>query len=523
MELTLNKNYLLLPVSTGAEMRRVKMTIDGQIVRELDIELPDGEPEFWAFMDVTMFAGKTATLEGNCPECAAPLATARLSDEVDGAADMYKEKYRPQIHFSSRRGWNNDPNGLVFSDGEYHLYYQHNPYGRGWGNMHWAHAVSPDLVHWTELPIAMYPLTYGDWRFSGGAFVDHNNTAGFKTGDNDVIIAPHTSTGRGEVICFSNDRGRTFEEYEGNPVVEHVGRDPKIIWHDEAGLWVMVVYEEIGDKQGLAFYTSSDIKNWNRESWIEGFFECPELYQLAVDGDASNLRWVLYAGDGDYVVGDFDGKTFTSQHEGKKHFCYGSCFYASQTFSDIPADDGRRIQIGWGQTDPVGMPFNQMMLFPTELTLRTVDGELIMFAYPVCEIEKLHAKKCAFEGITVDGGDDPLEDISGELFDIALDITPGDASCITVKVRGVEVICDLSEGTLACLHKAAPLPLTGGKLRLRLLVDRTSIEIFAGDGQIYMPMGVIPEDDDKSLSLEVTGGQTTINSLTVFELNSAWK
>ena len=526
MELTLKDKYLNLPVTNGAEMRRVKLIIDGRTVREFEIELAEGPPDFWVFMDVTAFNGRAATLEVDPPECAAALAAVTQSDTITGAEDLYAEKYRPQFHFSSRRGWNNDPNGLVFYDGEYHLFYQHNPYGRRWGNMHWGHAVSRDLVHWRELPIALYPREFGDWRFSGSAAVDADNTGGFKTGDEDVIVAAHTSTGRGECISYSNDRGWTFTEYEGNPVVEHVGRDPKIIRHGPTGQWVMAVYDEISEKNekgGIAFYTSPDLKHWRRQSRIDGYFECPELFEMPVDGRADDMRWVVYAGDGDYAIGQFDGKTFTLAHEGKTKFSYGNCFYASQTFSDVPPDDGRRIQIGWGQADPVGMPFSQMMLFPCELTLRTVNGKLVMFAYPVAEIDKLHGKPHAWRGLAVGEGDNPLSDISGDLFDIRAEIAPGDARKVAINVRGVAIECDLRQRTLSCLDKTAPLPLTDGVIRLRVLVDRTTIEIFAADGQVYMPMSVLPADEDRSLALSVSGGTATANNLEVFELQSAWK
>ena len=172
---------------------------------------------------------------------------------------MYQEKYRPQFHFSPRIGWNNDPNGLVFYKGEWHLYFQHNPYGWNWGNMHWGHAVSTDLVHWTQLPIAIYPFKYGDWVFSGGAVVDEDNTAGFKSGAEEVIVASYTSTGRGEAIAYSNDRGRTFTDYAGNPVVKHQGRDPKIIWYGPGKHWVMAVYDEEGRRRTEAAASRSTL------------------------------------------------------------------------------------------------------------------------------------------------------------------------------------------------------------------------------------------------------------------------
>ena len=345
-DLVVEKRYLHLPVKNGAAQVRVKVTVKGAVVDEFSIELADGEPDFWVFLDMAAHKGSQACIDvSRLATDSRGLAAIRQADEVPGASMLYKEKYRPQFHFTPRRGWNNDPNGLVLYKGEWHLYFQHNPYGWKWGNMHWGHAVSRDLVRWTELPIAIYPFRYGDWVFSGGAVVDWNNTGGFKTGSEDVIVASYTSTGRGEAIAFSNDRGRTFVDYEGNPVVKHSGRDPKIIRYEEGGHWVMAVYDEMEGKRGIAFYTSSDLKEWKRESRIEGYYECPEIFELPVDGDESRTRWVVYAADGAYAIGSFDGRRFVPDHEGKFRFNWGNCFYASQTFSDVPEEDGRRIQI----------------------------------------------------------------------------------------------------------------------------------------------------------------------------------
>ena len=288
----------------------------------------------------------------------------------------------------------------------------------------------------------------------------------------------------------------------------------------------MAVYDEIPEKKekgGIAFYTSPDLKHWARQSRIDGYFECPELFELAVEGQGDETRWVLYAADGDYAIGQFDGKTFTPAGKGKTKFSYGNCFYASQTFSDVPPDDGRRIQIGWGQADPVGMPFSQMMLFPCKLTLRTTDDGIRMFAQPVAEIEKLHGRRHAQKGLTIGEGDNPLADISGDLFDIRVEIAPGQARKLAINVRGVAIECDFKQRTLSCLDKTAPLPLTDEAVRLQVLVDRTTIEIFAGDGQVYMPMSVLPADEDRSLALSVAGGTATARRLEVFELQSAWK
>ncbi len=522
-ELVIEKRYLHLPVKNGAAKRKMKVSVGEKIVDEFDIELADGEPDFWVFLDVAAHKGQTARIDaGRLPEESKALDAIVQADDVPDAADLYKEKYRPQFHFSSRRGWNNDPNGLVFHKGEYHLYYQHNPYGWNWGNMHWGHAVSKDLVRWTELPIAIYPFRYGDWVFSGSAVVDRENTGGWKKGGEDVIVAAYTSTGRGEAVAYSLDRGRTFTDYEGNPVVKHGGRDPKLIWYAPGKHWVMAVYDEFGGKRWIAFHTSPNLKDWTFQSRTEGYFECPEIFELPVDGDRSKTRWVVYAADGAYAIGSFDGKAFTPDHPGKHRFNWGNCFYASQTFSNIPPEDGRRIQIAWGRIGHKEMPFNQMMNFPVQLTLRTTDEGIRMFAEPVKEIELLHAKKHSWSGLTLKEGENPLKGIEGDLFHIVAEIEPGDAAQVGFTIRGTPVVYDAKAQQLDAKGCKAGLKPEGGRLRLEILVDRTSVEVFANAGRIYMPVGAIPPDDNRSLVAFAKGGTAKLISLEVHELRSAW-
>ena len=251
-ELLIEKRFLNLPVKNHAPKHRVKLLVDGQIAREFEIELADREPDFWVFLDLAPFQGKHAVIQvDGLGADSTALSAIEQADQIKGAEDLYHEALRPQFHFSSQRGWNNDPNGLVFYQGEYHLYYQHNPYGWDWGNMHWGHAISTDLVHWQELPIALYPHQFGDWAFSGSAVVDRDNTGGFKTGREAPLVAAYTSTGRGECIVFSNDRGRTWTEFNGNPVVKHEGRDPRLLWHRPTKRWVMAVYDELDGKRWI--------------------------------------------------------------------------------------------------------------------------------------------------------------------------------------------------------------------------------------------------------------------------------
>jgi len=319
---------------------------------------------------------------------------------------------------------------LEWYEGEDQLFFQHNPYGWGWGNMHWGHAVSADLVHWCELPIAIYPHRFNDWVFSGSAVIDAQNTAGFQTSDSPTLVAAFTSTGRGEVITFSHDRGRTFTEFSGNPVVEHVGRDPKVIWHAPTNRWVMAVYHEESAERWIAFYSSADLKHWTYHSQIAGFFECPELFEISLNGVTP--KWVLYAADGAYRVGQFDGKTFTPETD-KIQFHYGDCFYASQTFNNIPESDGRRIQIAWGRVDTPGMPFNQCMLFPCELSLRTTPEGPRLFANPVREIQLLHDQR--FFRQEAELSPDLLAEFQGELWHIKIAVDARQISELSLVIQ----------------------------------------------------------------------------------------
>lgn len=220
-QMTLTKKYILFPIRSGSKTTRIDLSIAGKNLREFDAEIAESNADvsFWSFLDMTAFKGKVATLNlKGVTEEGFKLIT--QSDEIPGSDKFYSEALRPQFHFSQKLGWNNDPNGMVYYDGEWHLYFQHNPYGWKWGNMHWGHAVSSDLVHWKQLPIAIYNNRRGDWAFSGGAIVDEDNTAGWQTGSEKVIVASWTSTGRGECIAYSNDRGRSFIEYDGQPKPE---------------------------------------------------------------------------------------------------------------------------------------------------------------------------------------------------------------------------------------------------------------------------------------------------------------
>ena len=515
------KRYLNLPIKNGAPMRKVTTLVDGRFEVQNDMELANGQPDWWAFIDVSAWRGKTVTLQvDRLAEDSTALSSITQSDAIIGAETLYREPLRGQLHFSQQRGWNNDPNGMVFSQGEYHLFYQHNPYGWNWGNMHWGHAVSRDLLSWQELPEAIAPHAPGDMAFSGSAVADVNNTSGWKKGANELLVAAYTSTGRGECIVYSTDRGRTFTEYEGNPVVKHAGRDPRLLWHAPSKQWVMAVYDEEGGKQSIAFHTSPDLKKWTWQSRSEGFYECPDFFELALDGDPANKKWVLTAASSEYRVGTFDGKTFTPE-TGKLPGHRGAGFYAAQTFTGAP--NGRTVQIGWLQAATPAMPFNQSMSLPLQLALRsTPDGPRLAWE-PVAELKSLRVKSHVSKALTLaPGAPNPLAKVSAELLELRATFTPPANGEVKFMLRGVPVLYDAAKQELAVNGHRAPAPLRDGKIDLTVFTDRNAYEAVAAGGLTYLPLPVKPKSEALGVEVSVTGGPATFDLLEVHELKSIW-
>ncbi|MCC7261873.1 MAG: GH32 C-terminal domain-containing protein, partial [Candidatus Latescibacteria bacterium] len=283
----------------------------------------------------------------------------------------------------------------------------------------------------------------------------------------------------------------------------------------------MAVDDEAGEQRYIAFYTSPDLKHWTYQSRIEGYYECPELFALQVDGDPRQVKWVVYAADGSYAVGRFDGRVFHPE-TAKLPFNRGNCFYASQTFSDIPGADGRRIQMSWGRVDLPGMPFNQMMDFPVELTLRTTDEGVRLYAEPVRELAALRGVTRLWRDLELRPGENPLAGSEGELWELEVEFDPAGAAEVEVAAGSTAVIYDGRAGLLRCGDQQAPLRPVAGAVRLHLLIDRVSIEIFANGGQVYMPMGRSPGERGEGLALHSRGGTAQVRVLRRCALRSSW-
>ena len=529
--LNVSGSHLIVPVSNDAKDDKemlVGIYIGDTVVQTFKVALPRGDDASW----LAAYPLEPLGLKGRQIRIA-PVSGVRAPESLRAAFDRikvgspedallstdYVQPYRNQFHVSSRRGWNNDPNGMVFHDGKYHLYSQHNPFGIFWGNMHWGHFESTDLIHWEEKSIALYQKTVKDMMFSGGGFVDFNNSAGLGA---DTQFAAFTSTGRGECLAYSKDGGRTFNELPENPVVKHRGRDPKVIWYEPGQMWVMVVYDEspcaetaaiaqtVGPKERasahIAFWESKNLREWQQTGAFTdpdrlAVFECPELFELPVAGRAGESRWILLAAQNRYFVGQFDGKTF--HKESGPHGTGHGAFYAAQTFSDVP--DGRRIQIGWVRTDTYLERFpdqivNQAFTLPHELKLRdTVEGLRVAFS-PVVETDKLR----------------------GEILSEDNDLTPARANELIQRCRG-----ELTE-TLIEFSDAKPRHLVINGIdasfdgrKARIFTDRTFNEVYGDDGLSYELRKRSAKDFD-STETRLTVETGTVRSLKIFRLKPIW-
>jgi fructan beta-fructosidase len=486
--------------------------------------------------------------------------------------ESYNEAHRPQFHFTPPSEWMNDPNGMVYYDGEYHLFYQHYPDSTVWGPMHWGHAVSTDLVHWEQLPIAIYPDSLG-LIFSGSAVVDWNNTTGFGTKENPPMIAIYTyhlmegeRAGRHnfqyQAIAYSTDKGRTWTKYEGNPVIPndekiHDFRDPKVFWHEDSEQWVMIFAR--GDR--VRIYNSSDLKAWTLTSEFGAGigqaspWECPDLFELPIEG-TDKTKWVMLLSIGtngaqvgpnggsatQYFVGDFDGKTFTNDNDEATTLWldYGRDNYAGVTWSDIPKEDGRRLFIGWmsnweyAQVVPTEV-WRSAMTLPRTLGLRNTDNGARLVVEPVKEIQKLRTGE-AETGTekTISKGLESMitfemEDECAATFGIELSNSKGEKYRIGYNAATKAYFSDrtkagktsFSDVFAKAIHTAPRLG-EDNTITLHSFFDVSSAETFTDEGMTVLTDIYFPNEDFTTAKIFIEGEKVTTTSSEYFDLNGIW-
>ena len=559
---SVNNRFLHLPISSGARSVWVSIRVDGVWQRELSIALARDKPDFYVTLEVGQWRGKPLTLAAEKVYSDSQWSKRiKLSDDMWDDDTVYTEKYRPQFHFTVRHGGIGDPNGLVYLGGEYHLFGQHRAFqGENSGGMEstvWAHAIGSDPFHWVEYPIAVFPDKLGV-PFSGSGVVDWGNTAGLvknpvkdKNGrlENPALVIFYTSEptrtrsggNTSQSMAYSLDSGRTWITYPGNPVVPYIvreNRDPKVFWYEDkktpgnpnSGRWIMALYLSGPD---YALLASKDLIHWERTGGISniGCVECPDMFELPVDANKENTRWVFWGGNGHHVIGTFDGRTFTkesgpfSTHAGNE--------YAAQTFSEIPEKDGRRIQLANLYSDGFpGMTFKNQLTIPRVLTLRTTPEGIRLFIEPAKEIEQLRtAATLQIHGLLA-GVEAPLkadrnlgELVDAEaLFEIHRDaLSREGANAFGLKINGQTILCDLDQKQLKVLDLVAPLGAVANKLKLRAILDRMSIEVFVNDGAFRFTKPFVPKDGMKP-DLQAFGKQGLADvHLKAYQLQSVWK
>ncbi len=481
----------------------------------------------------------------------------------------YGQSLRPQFHFTSRKNWLNDPNGMVYYDGEWHMYFQHVAIANNTGPKSWGNAKSTDLMHWTQYPHAIvpYPNVFGKEGdhtiWSGSAVVDVLNALGKQKGAVKTLFALYTATnpdGFFQGGAYSTDRGRTWTKINGGkPVIPHQEgfsrgqRDPRIFYYAPGKCYYTIMMIG-GPERKVRLWKSTNLLDWEQAFDIPNkAAECIDMYEAAVDGDPNNRRWVIANAGTGYEVGDFDGRSWkgygNQDTDGKPlRFDYGDSYYAAQVFNQAPG--GRIVHIGWLRSKSAGyrpfldanMPFTQQMSIPAEITLRTTPDGIRMYRNPVKEIEKLYKATHRFDGLAVQALNEKLKGVQPELIDLTIAFKPKGDWLLNVRGLKVAYVAESSEFVfenrkrVEGIRKAwkkpqpyrdngirrIPAPLVEGKVTLRVLVDRASLELFVNDGQAAASFVVVPDPANRAVSVESNDDQK-IDSFVVNELRSTWK
>ena len=554
------QRYLLLPVQDNAPEAKVGIISGNTQVGVLaNVRLARERVDYYVPFDLSAFAGKDVKIDvQGMPQGSLCWKEMKLSDTFDMTN---KEKYRPVYHHTPAYGWMNDPNGMFYKDGVWHLYFQHNPYGSTWGNMTWGHSTSTDLVHWQYEGDPVMADALGA-VFSGSSVVDKDNTAGLGAG---TIVSFYTSAKSspwGDVqmqsMAYSTDCGKTFTKYDGNPVITSTARDfrdPKVFWYAPGKHWVMML--AVG--QEMQIWSSANLKDWKYESSFGakqgahgGVWECPDLVELPVEG-TKEKRWVLicninpggpFGGSAtQYFVGTFDGKKFTNQFPTKtKWMDYGKDHYATVTFSNAP--DGRCVALGWMSNWQYAaiVPTKQYRSANTiarDLTLYRQDGDLLLKSAPSKEIEKARSTKKSVPQFNVSDSYEIASLLDGNdgAYEIEMEIKNNGAEKIAFTLQNAkgenvmmyydtatrQFVMDRSNSGETSFSPDFPAMTVApaadvDDIRLRLFVDRSSIEAFGDGGKFVMTNIVFPAEPYNKMKFESVRGSFTVKKMNVYKL-----
>lgn len=567
------QKYIMLPVQESTDDARINVVVDGKLAETLYVRLARSKTDYTVPFDLTPYKGHEVILDVLTPQGRASVREAKedvcwksisLSDSID-LSDK-EQKYRPAYHHTPLYGWMNDPNGMFYKDGVWHLYYQYNPYGSKWQNMTWGHSTSTDLVNWKHEPIAIRPDGLGT-VFSGSCVVDAANTVGY---GKDAVIALYTSAGTSQMqsLAVSDDNGATFVKYTGNPVLtlESEARDPNMFWNEKTGEWNLVLAHAL--EHEILFFTSPDLKTWTFQSSFgkgkgaqNGVWECPDLFELPVEG-TDEKKWMLvcninpggpYGGSAvQYFIGDWDGKTFKADTNASgnvptKWLDYGKDNYALVSWSGAP--DNRRTVIGWMSNwqyaaDVPTMQYRSANTLPREMALfRADDGQIYASSNPSPELLALRGDLTVNKSdisVKKTRKDFPLPEENNGICEILAEIDASECDSVTLTFSNkagekIEMVYNRTKHTVSFDRRKSglvnfsenfPVSVFGpsfeknGILSLRIFIDKSSFECFANEGRCVMTNLVFPTEPYTTLSLSSAGGDATLKNLQLYSLTA---
>ena len=570
VRITGDGNYLLLPVQESNDDAKVNVLVDGKLERTIYVRMAKSKVDYTVPLDLSPYKGHKVLLDIVTSQNRATVREAKedacwnnfsVTDTIDVTN---RDKYRPAFHHTPQYGWMNDPNGMFYKDGVWHLYYQWNPYGSKWQNMTWGHSSSTNLVDWEHHPAAIEPNGLGT-VFSGSSAIDTNNTTGF---GQDAVVTLYTSAGTSQMqsLAWSTDNGNSFTIYPGNPVLtlESEARDPNMFWNSKTNEWNLVLAHALDHE--MLIFTSPDLKTWTLQSSFgkglgaqDGVWECPDLFELNVDG-TSEKKWMLlcnlnpggpFGGSAtQYFIGDFDGKTFKPDTDADgevptKWLDYGKDHYATVSWSDAP--DNRRTVIGWMSNwqyaaEVPTMQFRSANTLPREIGLfKDSDGQIYASCIPSPELLALRGNLSVQSSkLTLKPKAKTFSLPSDGICEIVMDIDAGKAKEISLELKNSidekvlitynsdskDISFDRMKSGLVDFSQEfpavtiAPTHETDGKFSLRIFVDRSSIELFEKDGRFVMTNLVFPTTPYTTLSLSSNGGNAKVTNLKVYSLKT---
>ena len=495
------------------------------------------DPDFYSYLDLRLLQGRELTVTITGPHAAA-IELVRVSDEIPGRYPPYAEPGRPQVHFSALRGWLNDPSGMFYLDGAWHLYYANNRFANRMAgpNNAWAHAVSSDLLHWEELPLLLAPQRGRHSFWTGGAAVDLANATGLGSAQRPAVVfaanngsdAPNAFTQctfvsvDGGLTCHS-DRRMMYHPLPAQAERRGGGtRDPMILWWEPEQKWVMVVYNRPpGGEHSFFFFESKDLRSWRETGVLAGMYECPNLFRLPVDGDPNRQRWVVWGSSTEYLIGDFDGQRFVAD-TGQRLRTHHGAFSASQVFANAPA--GRIVQIGWAHCCNYAHEFCQMASFPLQLSLRTTAAGVHLFAQFIPELRRLRLGGWEKEGVTVGAGTSYRTGDSSGPLEMLLEATATPGATLVVSGSELELTWHAASGNFRLQGERVtiPDPVPDGQISLHLLLDIPSVEAVVNDGACYVIQGRDYRRLDPAVPLRIAarGGEITLHRVQVYPLRS---